>query len=173
MEFFVFLTLTAFAVSVDSMVAGFAIGLKTKKTCFFAFIVAVATLLLCTLATLLAVLATKRLNLALKTAGALFLIIIGIANFFKNHEEKPKDLCFKEGIAIGFAVGTDAGIANFSLCLLGHTQLFVPLLFAITHFATVSFGAKVANTKLTSKLKHTNKISGIILFCLGVFKLFN
>ena len=171
MEFFVFLILTAFAVSIDSMVAGFAIGLKTKKTYFFAFIVAVSTLCLCIVFAMLATFAKDQYGIVLKTIGSLFLIIIGIANFFNHQEETPKNLCFKEGVSLGFAVGIDAGIANFSLCLLGYTQLFVPFLFAITHFFTVSFGAKIANSKLTHKLKHTNKISGIILVCLGIFKL--
>ena len=173
MEFFVFLTLTAFAVSVDRMIAGFAIGLKTKKTCFFAFIVATETCLLCIFATLLAMIATEQYHAIFKIAGALFLIVIGIANLVKRHKETPSNICFKEFMAIGFAVGIDAGIANFSLYLLGYTQLFVPFLFAITHFATISAGAKIANTKLTNKLKNTNKISGLILFCLGLFKLFN
>ncbi len=163
MGFFVFLILTAFAVSIDSMVAGFAIGLKTKKTWFFAFIVAVATLLLCLFFNLLTTFLNNSYNLVLKIAGSLFLVITGIANFVKKQDDMPKNLCFKESISLGFAVGLDAGIANLSLCLLGYSQLWIPFVFAFMHFVTVSFGAKIANTKLTQQLKHTNKISGIIL----------
>lgn len=171
MDFFVFLILTAFAVSIDSMVAGFAVGLKTKKTWFFAFVVAVATLLLCLLTTLLTTLIQQKHNLVFNFAGSLFLVITGIANFVKKQENTPDNLCFKQYVALGFAVGLDAGIANLSLCLLGYSQLWIPFVFAFMHFATVSFGAKIANTKLTKNIKHTNKISGIILICLGIFKL--
>ena len=171
MGFFVFLILTAFAVSIDSTVAGFAVGLKTKKTWYFAFVVAVATLLLCLLATLLTTLIQQKYNLVFTIAGSFFLIVTGIANFFKKQDDVPKKLCFKEYLSLGFAVGLDAGIANLSLCLLGYSQLWIPFVFAFMHFATVSFGAKMANTKLTQQLKHTNKISGIILICLGIFKL--
>ena len=171
MDFFVFLRITALAVSIDSMVAGFAIGLKTKNVWLFATIVSVATLLLCLVATFLNMIIQDSYNLFFKKTGALFLIFVGIANFAKKHEQMPKTLGIKEGISLGFAVGIDAGIANLSVCLLGYTYLWIPFLFAVTHFATVSVGAKLACTKLTHKLKHTNKISGVMLFCLGIFKL--
>lgn len=171
MDFFIFLTLTAFAVSIDSMLAGFAIGLKTKKPWFFATIAALATLALCFFATFLAMLASDGYDNLMKIAGAVFFVIIGIANFCKKTEQMPKSVSAKEYVALGFAVGTDAGIANLSVCLLGYTQLWIPFVFAFMHFATVSLGAKLANTKLTGKLKNTNKLSGLILFCLGIFKL--
>ena len=171
MDFFGFLIITAFAVSIDSMVAGFAIGLKTKNVWLFATIVSVATLLLCLVATFLSIIIQDSHNLFLKKTGALFLIFVGIANFAKHQEQIPKNLCINESISLGFAVGIDAGIANLSVCLLGYSCLWIPFLFAVSHFATVSVGAKLARTKLTSKLKHTNKLSGIILFCLGIFKL--
>lgn len=172
MNFFVFLTLTAFAVSIDSTIAGFAIGLKTKKTWFFAFIVAIATLFLCLFATFVAMLAKDEFGPIMKTAGSLFLIVVGMINFFKKQQDLPKTLTFCEGLSLGFAVGTDACIANLSVCLLGYTQLWIPVVFAFMHFATVATGAKLANTKLTCKLKHTSKISGTLLVLLGMFKLF-
>ena len=171
MDFFIFLTLTALAVSIDSMLADFAVGLKTKKVWFFATIVAFATLVLCFCSVFLTMLASDGYDKMLKYAGAVFLAVIGIANFCKNTRQMQKEACTKEYVALGFAVGTDAGIANLSVCLLGHTQLWIPFVFAFMHFATVAFGAKLANTKLADKLKHTGKISGVMLFCLGIFKL--
>ncbi len=172
MNFFIFLILTAFAVSLDSTVAGFAIGLKTKKVWLFSFVVAVATLCLCLFATLVATLAKDEFGNAMKTIGSLFLIAVGMINFFKKQQNLPKTMTFCEGLSLGFAVGTDACIANLSICLLGHTQLWIPFVFAFMHFATVATGAKLANAKLTKKLKHTSKISGTLLICLGIFKLF-
>ncbi|MBR5145650.1 MAG: manganese efflux pump [Clostridia bacterium] len=172
MNFFIFLILTAFAVSIDSTVAGFAIGLKTKKVWLFSFIVAVATLLLCFFTTCIAIIAKDEFGTALKTIGSLFLVAVGMINFFKKRQDLPKTLTFCEGLSLGFAVGTDACIANLSICLLGHTELWIPFVFAFTHFATVAIGAKLANSKLTKTLKHPSKISGIMLVCLGVFKLF-
>jgi len=172
MNFFIFLILTAFAVSIDSTVAGFAIGIKTKKIWLFSFVVAVATLLLCICATLVATVAKDEFGPIMKTTGSLFLIAVGMINFFKNQQDIPKTLTFCEGLSLGFAVGTDACIANLSVCLLGHTQLWIPFVFAFMHFATVALGAKLANTKIANKLKHTSKISGTLLVCLGIFKLF-
>ena len=172
MHFFVFLILTAFAVSIDSMVVGFSIGLKTKKTWFFSFVASFATLLLCLASNLIASLAKDGYDLVLKIIGSLFLIFAGIANFAKKQDTMPDKLCIKECFSLGFAVGIDAGIANLSVCLLGYTQLWIPFLFATTHFATISLGSKIANAKLTNKLKNTNKISGFLLVCLGLFKLF-
>ena len=60
MDFFGFLIITAFAVSIDSMVAGFAIGLKIKNVWLFATIVSVATLLLCLVATFLSMIIPKK-----------------------------------------------------------------------------------------------------------------
>ena len=172
MNFFIFLILTAFAVSIDSTVAGFAIGIKTKKIWLFSFVVAIATLLLCLCTTLVATIAKDEFGPIMKTTGSLFLIAVGMINFFKNQQNLPKTLTFCEGLSLGFAVGTDACIANLSVCLLGHTQLWIPFVFAFMHFATVAFGAKLANTKIANKLKHTSKISGTLLVCLGIFKLF-
>ncbi len=172
MDFILFLTITALAVSLDSMLTGFAVGLKTKFTFTFSIIVAITTFVLCALAVALGVLIDGILGDFVQIVGAAFLIIIGICNFFKTAgDEICGKLNFKECFALGFAVGLDASVANLSIALMGYTSMLIPLFFAVMHFVMVSVGFALASTPLTKKLKHTNKIAGVMLVLLGIWKL--
>lgn len=167
------MTMTALAVSLDSMLAGFAVGLKTKFTLKFSAIVAVATLTICCVAMWLGVLIDGFLGEYVHLIGAVFLTAIGVFNFFKKCDGAPSQkLDFKESLALGFAVGLDAGVANLSICLMGYTSYLIPLFFAVMHFAMVSLGFLLAGLPPTRKLKHTNKIAGATLFALGVIRFF-
>lgn len=173
MDFILFLAITAFAVSIDSMLTGFAVGLKTKFTFTFSAIVAATTFILCALAVALGVLIDGILGEFVQIVGATFLIIIGICNFFKTADnEIYARLNFKECFALGFAVGLDASVANLSIALMGYTSMLIPLFFAVMHFVMVSIGFAVATTPFTKKLKHTNKIAGVMLILLGIWKFF-
>ena len=172
MDFILFLTITALAVSLDSMLTGFAVGLKTKFTFAFSAIVAATTFMLCAIAVALGVLLDGVLGDLVQFCGVAFLITIGICNFVKSADSEIENkLNFKECIALGFAVGLDAGIANLSICLMGYTSMLIPLFFAVMHFIMVSLGFALASTPLVKKLKHTNKIAGIMLIFLGIWKL--
>ena len=173
MDFILFLTITALAVSLDSMLTGFAVGIKTRFTFKFSIVVAITTFILCALAVALGVLLDGVLGDLVHFLGAAFLIIIGICNFVKAADsEIESKLNFKECLALGFAVGLDAGIANLSICFMGYTSMLIPLFFAVMHFIMVSLGFALASTPIIKRLKHTNKIAGIMLMLLGVWKLF-
>ena len=164
MEFFVFLTLTAFAVSVDSMVAGFAIGLKTKKTWFFALIVAVATFLLCTLATLLAILATEQYNVVFKITGALFLIVIGIANFVKRHEEMPEGSyttsLFQKGVAkMSQKVGEEAVETVIEAMANNNSRLIYEASDLLYHLIVLLTSKGLSIEDLAADLKKRHKVT--------------
>jgi len=171
MEFFLFLTLTAFAVSIDSMMVGFAIGLKTKKVLAFSICVSIATLVLCFSALFFGSIIDDSLGKSVQAIGSICLVFAGISNLSKK-EDFASPISAKQYIVLSFSVGIDASIANLSLCLMGFCDLWIPLVFAVMHFSTVYIGAKLASTNVTKKLKHTNKISGLILILLGTAKLF-
>lgn len=174
MNFYIFLGATALAVSLDSGFAGFAMGMKTERYwAGFPLAVAVITLLLCVIAVKAGEILDGLLGDFVTFAGVAVLALVGIINFFKSEKcEISHRPTLKESLLIGAAVGTDAAAANFSLCLMGHTSFLIPLLFAVTHFITVSAGFFLANRSFLKNLKHTNKFAGLLLVSLALFKLF-
>lgn len=170
MNFFIFLTVTTLAVSLDSMLVGFAVGVKSRFSLVFSFTVSVITFVLCAAAVWIGTLLDRWLGQIVNDIGAVFLIIIGIADFLKKEGGVKGAPTAKESVTLGVAVGLDAAIANLSLCLMGYTSLLIPLFFAAAHFVMVSLGYIVANVSPLAKLGHTGKIAGLLLVAVGVLK---
>lgn len=157
--------------SIDGMAAGFALGVKWKFSLKFSCAAAAATLILCFAAVLLGRLLQGALQNAARVLSPCALIVIGLVDFFKK-QQTATAVSAKECLALGFAVGLDAAAANLSLCLMGHTALWIPVVFAATHFALVSLGTLLASAAVTKKMKSTGKIAGALLVVIGISKFF-
>lgn len=171
MNFYIFISVTAIAVSLDGMLAGFAMGVKSKFSCRFPLIAAAMTFLLCAAASLLGTLASGHFGDAVCSAGAVFLILMGAVNFFRKESPVQSRPGLKESFAVGTAVAADAAVANLSVCLMGYDSMLVPLFFAAAHFVMVSLGYLLANVSPLARLRHTGKIAGALLAAVGILKL--
>ena len=165
------LALTAVIVSLDSFVAGFSLSLNKKANLTLPSAVALVTLVLCLLTTLLGELLQGYLGKVVDYFGAGLLALLALLNLIKDddgEQAKLDTVTLTESMTIGAAVGMDAAVANLSLSLAG-VGLLAPIVFAITHFFTVLLGQTLA---CKVKLDHTNIFSAVILLVLAISKMF-
>ena len=159
---------TAFVVSIDSFVAGFSLSLG-KRDNNLPIAVAFATLVLCIATSLLGNIVGNYLDSrTINIAGGVLLATIGTCNLFAKEDTATTLIqqSFGQNLAIGFAVGLDACIANMSLSLQGF-DIVAPIIFSLFHYLSVWLGQKFAN-KLT--IKHSNILCAVILWMLAVTK---
>lgn len=160
----------AIIVSLDSFVAGFTLSINKKNNVALPATVAAITLVLCLATTFLGNLLKNTLTEYANIFGAAILLILAAFALFRKEETRQSldTVSLSESIAIGFAVGTDAAVANLSLAMDGY-GITAPLIFAVTHFFTVFLGQLLAK-KIT--LSHTNILSATVLAVLAVMKFF-
>ena len=164
------IAVTAIIVSLDSFVAGFSMSLNKKANLTLPSAVALVTLILCLLTTLLGELLQGYLGKAIDYFGAGLLALLALINLVKKDEgeqAKLNTVALTESMTIGVAVGMDAAVANLSLAMLG-VGLVAPIVFAITHFFTVLLGQHLAHKV---KLEHTNIFAAVILLVLAISKM--
>lgn len=165
-----FVIVTAFTVSVDSLIAGFSLSLNKRKSLVLPLTVALVTYLLCTAASLAGTLLRDALQSYVKFIGAGILLCLGVVNLLKREETEFCEISVTQCFAIGFSVGLDGAVATLSLVLQGIGNAFVvPLLMALTHFVTVFAGQRLAQT---ARIKRANLISAVLFFVLAAIKLF-
>ncbi len=168
---FLFLLVTAVAVSVDSLICGFSLQVDKKQKLTVATIISVTVLITCLFANFFGgelknVLTKRNANLS-----GLILIFIGVCNlFFSKKTSAVTGSSFKQIILTGFAVGLDGAAANLSLSITGYDSLFVPFLIAFTHFLAVSAGLFLADAKFIKTIENINFVAPVILIILGVYK---
>lgn len=166
----IILIVTAFTVSIDSFAAGFSLSLNKKNNALLPAVITLVTFVLCVITSLVGTLLKDYLDEKVDIFGATILIILAIINLLKDEDEQAWTLqqtTVAESLAMGFAVGTDAAVANLSLAMEGY-GIIAPLLFAVMHYAAVYAGQKLAN-KIT--IKHSNVLSAGVLILLAVLKL--
>ena len=158
---------TAIIVSLDSFVAGFSLSLNKKANLTLPSAVALITLLLCLVTTLVGSFLEKYLGKNVDYFGAALLALLAIISLVRKDEENTslKTVTLTESCTIGFAVGMDAAVANLSLTGVG---LIAPLVFAVTHFFTVLLGQVLAKKV---QLEHTNILTAAVLFVLAITKI--
>lgn len=166
-EFLVIIS-TAIIVSLDSFVAGFSMSLNKRANSLPAA-VAIVTLILCLITTFIGSLLKNYLYQITDIFGASILVCLAVINLFKRDEQNTalKQSTLWENLAVGFAVGMDAAVANLSLAVDGY-GIIAPLIFSVTHFFTV-FAGQLLSKKIT--LEHTNIFVFIILLALAAMKL--
>ena len=164
------IAVTAVIVSLDSFVAGFSLSLNKKANLALPSAVALITLLLCLVTTLVGEFLQEYLGKVVDYFGASLLALLALISLVRDDEEEQVNLTtvtLYESLTIGVAVGMDAAVANLSLALLG-VGLIAPVVFAVTHFFTVLLGQSLARKV---KLEHTNVFSAVILLALAISKM--
>lgn len=158
----------AIIVSLDSFVAGFTLSINKKNNLALPAAVAAITLVLCLITTFLGNILKHVLSEYADIFGAAILLILAVFALFRKEETRQSldTVSVSESVAIGFAVGTDAAVANLSLAMQGY-GIIAPLIFAVTHFFTVFLGQLLAK-RIT--LSHTNILSATVLTVLAVIK---
>lgn len=166
-----FVLLTAITVSIDSFVAGFSLALNKSKNLALPITVAFVTYWMCLAASWAGNLLRPLLENCVKYVGAVILFALGLSNLAKREEDKICQINFSQCVAIGVGVGMDGAAAALSLVMQGvGDTVFLPILFAATHFATVFAGQKLAQL---AKPQKTNVFSAVMFFVLGTIKLFD
>ena len=168
-----FLLLTAFTVSIDSLVCGFslAIGKDYKQKINIVFCVFFAVLIMCFFTNYSALLLMDLSEVLTSTLGSIILIFVGFYNLFtlrKKQSDKKNTITF---IVAGFAVGLDGAMANLSLSLMGINTFFVPLVIAVMHAIMVSAGIILSGVSFSIRIKKYRFFAPLVLIALGVYKL--
>lgn len=161
---------TALIVSLDSFVAGFSLSLNKKSNAVLPVAVALVTFLLCAATYAIGSVLSNYLDGFADLFGAVILFTLAVINLFKRDCEQTyslRSITLAESVVMGFAVGTDAAVANLSLAVAGY-GIAAPIVFAVTHYFTVLIGQKLAG-KVT--LKNTNYLSAAVLFALALSKI--
>lgn len=178
MKSFLTVAVTAVIVSLDSFVAGFSMSLNRKSNTTLPAAVALITLLLCLLTSVVGRYLSRYVEQYVNYVAAALLALLALFNLFKKDEEhscRLQSVTIGESVTIGVSVGMDAAVANLSLSLgatgvltLGGVALLAPIVFGVTHYFTVFFGQMLAQKV---ELKYSNYFSAAILLALAVSKL--
>ncbi|MCM1195329.1 MAG: manganese efflux pump MntP family protein [Corallococcus sp.] len=160
---------TAAVVSLDSFVAGFSLSLNKKSNSLLPAAVAAVTMILCLVTTVVGTVLKDYLDSYANVFGAVILTVLGVINLLKDEDTSTslQTVTLAESVATGFAVGTDASVANLSLAIDGY-GLAAPVVFAVTHYITVFAGQKLAQK---TALKRANVFSALILFALAAIRI--
>lgn len=161
---------TAIIVSLDSFVAGFSLSLNKKANAVLPVAVALVTLLLCAATSVIGSVLADYLDGYADLFGAIVLFVLAIINLFKKDDDQTyslRQITLGESVTMGFAVGTDAAVANLSLAMQG-MGVVAPIVFAVTHYFTVLIGQKLAGKVV---IKNSNYLSAAALFILALAKI--
>ena len=172
------IAVTAIIVSLDSFVAGFSVSLNRKVGLTLPSAVALITLLLCLLTSVVGRFLASYVKQYVDYIAAALLAMLALFNLLKKDEDETarlKSVTLGESLTIGVSVGMDASVANLSLSLdnsamlaICGVSLLAPIVFAVTHYFTVFLGQLLAQKV---ELKYSNYFSAVILFALAVSKL--
>ncbi len=166
-----FLLLTAFTVSIDSLVCGFSLGKSSNKKISVIFCVFFAVLVMCFITNYFALLLKFLDPSFMGILGSIILIFIGIYNLYASTKDNTNKIGSKTFILAGFAVGLDGAMANLSLSLMGLNAFYVPLIIALMHAVMVMVGILLSNVKFSKKLEKYKFLAPLILIALGLYKM--
>ncbi len=168
-----YLLITAFIVSIDSMVCGFSLSLSGGKRLHVVLFVALTVFVMCLLTNYLTAFFAGKITEKTASAGGLILILVGIYNLVKkdNCDNQTTSGVIKQSLISGFAVGLDGALANLSLSLMGINAFYVPVTIALMHAVMIFLGSFLSQTKLVSKFAKIEFIPPVILILLGGYKL--
>lgn len=161
---------TALTVSVDALIVGYSLSISAKRTIALPLTVAIVTYLMCLVASLLGSLLHEFLQGYVKYVGAIILVGLGINALKKKQEQNftIQHADFAQYLATGFGVGLDGAVTNLMLVKTIEDIIFVPALFAITHFIAIYVGQCLAEN---TKLEKANVFSAAMFFALAAVKL--
>ncbi len=166
-----FLLLTAFSVSIDSMVCGFSLSLLKPKKLPIVFIITLVVYIMCIIANYFALFFSQHIPENFSGFGGIILAGIGFYNLLKKEKKAERQGDFlKQTLLSGFAVGLDGAVANLSLSLMGINFFYVPITIAIFHGIMIYIGVSLPDIPLVSKLSKYSFIAPLILIALGLYK---
>lgn len=166
-----FLLLTAFTVSIDSLVCGFSLSKCYNKKLSVILCVFFVVLVMCFTTNYLAKLLSNLSEITTTILGSSILVSVGFYNLFKGKNNTNEHAKTPALLLVGFAVGLDGAMANLSLSIMGINAFYVPLVIALMHALMVFIGITLASTKATKKLDKYKFFAPLILIFLGVYKL--
>jgi putative Mn2+ efflux pump MntP len=166
-----FLLLTAFTVSIDSLVCGFSLAKAEKNKFLTAFIIALTVFFMCCIANYTAVYLSDILSEKTTWIGGLILTVIGIINLIKKDDTAPFLGSVKQSLITGFAVGIDGSVANLSLSLMGINAFYVPVIIALMHAVMVLIGASLRQVLTNKRFDKLKVLPPLVLIGLGVYKI--
>lgn len=164
-----FLLLTAFFVSIDSLVCGFSLSCGRKNKYSIVLIIALTVYLMCVVTNYLTKLFSNLLSEKTACIGGLILIVIGITNLLKK-DAPLKQNNLVQYFTAGFAVGLDGAFANLSLAIMGINAFYVPIIIALMHAVMLSIGIAISNFKFINKLSCLSIVAPLVLILLGGYK---
>lgn len=167
-----FLLITALMVSIDSFACGFSLSFLKGKKVFIVLGITITVFVMCLFSNYLATFLNGFLTEKISSLGGLILIGVGVYNLLKKDDTSLKDNkgIIKQSLISGFAVGLDGAVANLSLAIMGINAFYVPVVIALMHALTISFGILLANSIFARKLSKVNFLPPLILILLGVYK---
>ena len=169
-----YLLITAFTVSIDSFVCGFALAFNKGNKAPIVFGIALTVLTMCLITNYATAFFADFLSETTACiVGGIILISVELYNIFKsNTPNKNGDgSIIKQSLISGFAVGLDGALANLSLALMGINAFYVPLTIAVMHALTITAGVLLAKTKFSKRIGEINILPPLILILLGLYKL--
>lgn len=168
-----FLLITAFTVSIDSFLCGFALAFLKGKKIFLVLAITLTVFVMCGTTNYAASFLDDVLTEKVASLGGIILIFIGIYDLIKKEDLKTDESngILKQSIISGFAVGLDGAAANLSLSIMGYNSFLVPLTIAAMHGVMISFGIILAKAGTKIKNKAVEFLPPFILILLGVYKL--
>ncbi len=165
-----FLLLTAFTVSIDSLVCGFSLSKCYNKKLSVILCVFTVVLVMCFITNYLAKLLSNLSEIVTTVLGSSILVSVGFYNLFKCRNSTRENVKTPTLLLVGFAVGLDGAMANLSLALMGINAFYVPLVIALMHALMVFIGITLASTNLSKKFDKYKFFAPLILIFLGVYK---
>ncbi len=167
-----FLLLTAITVSIDSLVCGFSLSLKSGKRLPVVLGIALTVFIMCAITNYGAMFLTKVITEQTASLGGLILVGVGLYNLIKKDtDDIPQRGLIAQTFISGFAVGLDGAFANLSLSLMGMNAFYVPVIIAVTHALMIALGTVLSQTSFVKKFAKFEFIPPLILILLGVYKL--
>lgn len=157
---------TALTVSVDALIVGYSVSLATQRNFALPLTVAVITYFMCLAASIAGTLLQGFLKNYVRYIGGVILVGLGLSALRKK-SETTQNSNFAQCLLTGFGVGVDGAIANLTLVESVADIIFVPALFAITHFVAIYVGQSLAQN---TKIEKANIFSAIMFFVLAAVK---
>ncbi len=166
-----FLFITAFTVSIDSLICGFSLSLGKGKKLPFVIGISLTVLVMCLITNYGALLFKDYLNEKSTIIGGIILVLVGIYNLTYGKKQVSNKSAFVQSFITGFAVGIDGALANLSLSLMGINAFYVPPFIALMHAVMIYVGSTLSQSKISKKIFKLDFLPPLILILLGLIKI--
>ena len=179
--------LLALSASIDALSLGITYGIKKTKMSKTANIIIFMIVLCCsTFSILVGHFLSALFSITFSVLlGSSLLIMLGLYNIYNGIKKSKVFITFdidnsnyidnREASALGLAVAVDASCVSMSAGIIGYISFILPIFMAVFHTFFVNCGNFVAkNTvkRLNVPSNILSIISGTLLVCIGIFRIF-